>query len=130
MKQVYIMAHDVARQRAIEAVKAAPQGFRVTVEEPRRSLDQNAALHARLTEIARIATWAGQQQTVDTWKRLMVGAWCRATGQFVVMLPALDGAGVEVIWRKTSELSQRECGELLEFVNAWASENLDENKAA
>lgn len=121
----YIMAHDIARQRAIEAVKNAPAGYVVIVTEPRRNLAQNAALHARLTEIADTEKWAGQRQTVETWKRLMTGAWCRATGQSVAMLPALDGVGVEIVFRRTSELTERECGELLEYVNAWAAEHIE-----
>ena len=129
-QQRYIMAHDIARQRAVEAVRNAPQGYVVTVAEPKRSLDQNAALHARLTEISESMTWAGQRQSVDTWKRLMVGAWCRATGQPVVMLPAIDGAGVEIVFRRTSELTRRECSELLEFINAWAAENVPQERAA
>ena len=121
-KAVFHLAHAEARQRAKSAIDAAPDGWRVTVEPPRRSLDQNAALHARLTEIAARCTWAGQRHEVETWKRLLVGAWDRATGQPVRMLPALDGMGVEVVYRRTSSLSKRECSDLLEFVNAWAAE--------
>jgi hypothetical protein len=130
MSARFIMAHDMARQRAIEAVRNAPSGYVVTITEPKRNLAQNAALHARLTEISQAVQWAGQRQTVETWKRLMTGAWCRATGQAVVMLPALDGAGVEIVFRRTSDLTERECGELLEFVNAWAAENIEQDEAA
>ena len=97
----------------------------MSINEPTRSGEQNAALHARLTEIAAQCQWAGERQSVETWKRLMTGAWCRATGQPIVMLPALDGAGVEIVFRRTSSLTKRECSELLEFVNAWCAENLE-----
>ena len=53
MKQTYIMSHDMARQRAIEAVKAAPAGYAVVVSPPTRSLDQNARLWASLGDISR-----------------------------------------------------------------------------
>jgi hypothetical protein len=117
------MAHDEARRRAVAAVQAAPAGYVVTIKEPTRNGEQNAALHALLTDIASSHKWAGQVQTVEVWKRLMTGAWCRATGQPVLMLPALDGAGVEIVFRRTSELTKRECSDLIEFINAWASEN-------
>ena len=38
------------------------------------------------------------------------------------MLPALDGRGVEIVFRRTSKLTKRECSDLLEFVNAWVAE--------
>ena len=43
MKQVFIMAHDTARRNACEAVKNAPEGHVVTIGEPTRTLEQNAA---------------------------------------------------------------------------------------
>jgi hypothetical protein len=42
-RQTFILAHPVARQRALEAVQTAPEGFAVSVAEPTRSLEQNAA---------------------------------------------------------------------------------------
>ena len=121
-KRIFILAHQQARIRAVAAVAEAQDGWRVTVEPPRRSLDQNAALHARIGEIADRCEWAGQKHDIDTWKRLLVGAWDRATGEPVTMLPALDGRGVEIVFRRTSKLTKRECSDLLEFVNAWVAE--------
>ena len=64
------------------------------------------------------------------WKRLLVGAWTRANKEPVMLLPALDGHGVEMVFRRTSTLSRAECGELLEFVNAWAAENMPAREPA
>ena len=38
------------------------------------------------------------------------------------MLPALDGHGVDIVFRRTSQLTKAECAELSEFVMAWAAE--------
>jgi hypothetical protein len=35
------------------------------------------------------------------------------------MLPALDGAGVDIVFRRTSEMTQAEVRELLAFIEAW-----------
>lgn len=118
----FILAHDQARRRAMAAVADAPEGWVITVDEPRRNLAVNAALHAKLTEIARAREWAGRRWDVETWKRLLTAAWGRATGQAVMMLPALDGAGVDIVFRRTSELTQAECRDLLAFVEAWEAE--------
>ena len=43
-KLVFKLAHAQARRGALEAVETAPDGYCVTVSEPTRSLDQNAAM--------------------------------------------------------------------------------------
>lgn len=121
-KRVFHLAHSEARRRAAQCIAEAPHGWTVTVEPPKRSLDQNAALHALLTEVAERCEWAGRRWDLDTWKRLLVGAWSRAINDPVLLLPALDGAGVEVVFRRTSTMTKRECSELLEFINAWCAE--------
>lgn len=121
----FVLAHDLARRRAVAAVAEAPAGYVITVDEPKRNTAINAALHATLTEIAATREWVGKRWDVETWKRLLTAAWGRATGQQVVMLPALDGAGVDVVFRRTSDLTQAECRELLSFIEAWHAETED-----
>jgi hypothetical protein len=130
MKRVFNLVHDEARRRAVAFVVEAPAGYVVEVREPRRSGDQNAALHALLTEIATRCEWAGKRWDLEVWKRLLTAAWCRASGEPVTMLPALDGNGIDIVFRRTSSLTKRECGELLEFVNAWAAENMPQEVPA
>lgn len=55
-RQLFILAHDIARQRAVEAVRVAPAGFRVEVSEPKRNADQNAKFHAMRNDIAQLVT--------------------------------------------------------------------------
>ncbi len=121
-KRVFNLVHDEARRRAVACVAEAPAGYVVEVREPRRSGDQNAALHALIGEIADRCEWAGRRWDLETWKRLLVGAWTRTNKEPIVMLPALDGQGVEIVFRRTSTLSKRECSELLEFIHSWAAE--------
>lgn len=120
------LVHAQARQRAAEyMLHGAPDGATVAVSEQTRTSGQNSLLHARLTEIANTREWAGKRWDVETWKRLLVAAWSRATGQPLVMLPALDGAGVDIVFRRTSAMSKREVSELLEFIGAWEAETED-----
>ncbi len=125
-RRLFVLAHTEARKRAAQAVAEAPEGYVVRIEPPRRNLDQNAALHAKITEISQRMEWCGKRLDVDTWKRLLVGAWSRAENEPVTMLPALDGNGVEIIFRRTSTLTKRECSDLLEWINAWAAEHVPE----
>ncbi len=116
---IFVLAHDEARARAIDAIKHAQPGSVVKIGPPKRTGDQNAALHAKITEIAQRREWCGKRWDVETWKRLLTAAWCRAKNESIVMLPALDGQGVDIVFRRTSKLNKAECSSLLDFVEAW-----------
>ena len=93
------------------------------VREEKRSDAENRLLHAMLGHISKTQEWAGKRRDIETWKRLLVAAWCRARGEQVELLPALDGHGVDIVFRRTSLLTRKECAELIEFIFAWGSEN-------
>jgi hypothetical protein len=122
MSQRFILAHDLARRRAVAAVAEAPEGYVITIAEPKRSGAINAALHAKLTEIAAGREWAGKRWPMEVWKRLLVAAWSRANGEAITLLPALDGAGVDIVQRHTSTMTQRQVSKLLSYVEAWDAE--------
>ena len=97
-------------------------GHRMVVElrAETRSLAENAMLHALLGQISREVEWAGKKRDIETWKRLLTAAWCRARNEHIEMLPAIDGHGIDIIYRHTSQLTVSECAELIEYVQAWA----------
>lgn len=98
---------------------------RLTVEarKERRSSQENRLLHAMLNHIAATQEWAGKKHDAEVWKRLLTAAWCRARGEAIQILPALDGCGVDIVFRRTSELDRAECAELIEFIFAWGTSN-------
>ena len=106
----------------IKAMTVAGQRLVLEVRPEKRSDAQNRLLHACLSEISKQVEWAGCKRDVDTWKRLLTAAWLRARGEPIEMLPALDGHGVDIVFRRTSQLTKAECAELSEFVMAWAAE--------
>jgi hypothetical protein len=95
----------------------------VTIEQETRTDAQNRLLHAWIGEIAKTVEWAGKKRDPETWKRLLTAAWLRARGESIEVLPALDGHGIDVVFRHTSKLTKAECSELSEFVMAWAAEH-------
>lgn len=116
---LFTLAHKTARERAIEAVRNAPDGARVKIEEPRRTLDQNAKLWPMLHDIAIQFPYHGEHRTPDEWKGLML----HACGKEVHFLPSLDGKGFVPFGMRSSKLSKREFAELIEFIYAWGAEN-------
>ena len=100
------------------------QGQRITlsVEEQRRNNSQNALLHATLADIASQREWAGRKWEAEVWKRLLTAAWMRTRGDQLVVVPALDGHGVDVVFQRTSRLSKAEMAELIDFIQAWEAQ--------
>lgn len=123
MRKYFILAHDTARANAKTAVAEAPDGYAVEIKPITRSLAQNAKLHALITDISKTLEWAGAKRDVETWKRLLTAAWLRARGEPIEMLPALDGHGVDIVFRRTSELTVNEMIELIEYIQSWAVGN-------
>lgn len=102
---------------------AGGQRLVLEIKPETRSDKQNRLLHAMLGDIAAQVVWAGAKRDAEVWKRLLVAAWCRARREQVELLPALDGHGVDIVFRRTSQLTRGECAELCDFIQAWCAEN-------
>ena len=100
-------------------------GHRLVLEvrQETRSDKQNRLLHAMLGDIAAQVDWAGKKRDAEVWKRLLTAAWLRARGESVELLPAIDGHGVDVVFRRTSKLTRAECAELCDWIMAWCVEH-------
>lgn len=120
-KQHFTLSHDLARRNAVAAVANAPAGYKVTVSEPSRSLDQNAAQWPILQAFSDQLTWPVNGQMVkmapDDWKDLLTAAFKRETARVAM---GLDG-GMVMLGCRTSKLSKREFSEYLEFLHATAA---------
>lgn len=116
-------ALTVVWQRVSAALAQGQQAVTLEVRPATRSDAQNRLLHGLLQQIADRLQWAGARRDVETWKRLLTAAWMRARNEHIEMLPAIDGHGVDIVFRRTAQLTRAECAELTEFVQAWAAEN-------
>jgi hypothetical protein len=120
-KRLFVLAHDMARQRAVDAVREAPAGYSVTVAEPRRNLDQNAKFHAICTDIARSGLeWAGKRRTAGQWKVLLVSGHATATKEGSEMVPGIEGEFVNVR-ESTALMSVRRSASLIEYALAFCA---------
>ena len=121
MKKVYIMAHATARKLATQAVQDAPEGYAVTVGEPTRNLDQNAAQWPILQAFADQLQWPinGRMEwmTPDEWKDVLTCAFKRES---VRVAMGMDG-GMVMMGQRTSKFSKAQFGEWLEFLIATAA---------
>ena len=118
-----IRLNAIGKQIAKQCIEQAPDEYICTIQKKTRSLDQNAKLHSMLTDISKQVIWHGQKFSMETWKRLCVAAWLREKNERPLLVPALDGAGVDIIYEKTSKLNVSECAELIEWCYAFGAQN-------
>ena len=121
MKKTFILAHDLARQRAIQAVQDAPEGYAVVVKEITRTLEQNAKFHAICTDIAKGGLeWGGKARTAAQWKVLLVSAHSVATKEGSEIVPGLEGEFVN-IRESTALMSKSRGSSLIEYALAFCA---------
>jgi len=119
----YFLVHQEARNRAIQAVKDAHEGWMVEVKEPTRNLMQNAKFHAICSDIAASGLkWMGKPRTEAQWKTLLVSGHAIATGEDAEVIAGLEGEWVSVR-ESTARMSKKRTASLIEYALAFAVEN-------
>ena len=120
-KRVFKLVHAQARRLAVETVQTAPDGYCVTVSEPTRSLDQNAAMWPILQAFADQLKWpvngSMESLTAEEFKDILTAAFKRET---VRVAMGLDG-GMVMLGARTSQMGKREFSEWLEFLHTTAA---------
>ena len=120
-KRIFRLVHAEARRRAMACVAEAPDGFVVTVQEPTRSTDQNAAQWPILESFAEQLQWpvngAMVNLSAEEWKDVLTAAF---QGETVRLAMGLNG-GVVMLGLRTSQMGKRRFSEWLEFLRATAT---------
>lgn len=121
-KRTFILVNNSVRQRAIDEVGMASEGFVVTVAEPTRNLSQNAAMWPILEAFAEQIEWPinGRMTKLDAddWKAILTAAFRQELAR---VAPGLDG-GMVLLGARTSKFSKREFSDFLEFLHAAAAD--------
>jgi 2-phospho-L-lactate guanylyltransferase (CobY/MobA/RfbA family) len=117
---LYVM--PAGRASALAAVANAPDDWRVKVEPPKRSLDQNAAQWPILQAFSRSIKWPVNGYLVlmspEDWKDVLTAAFKRQT---VRVAMGLDG-GMVMLGTRTSKMTKPEFSDYLDFLHATAIE--------
>jgi hypothetical protein len=116
-KRTFILAHDQARRNAVRFVAEAPVGYCVTVSEPTRNLEQNAAMWAMLTDVSEQVVWHGRRLGPESWKHIFTSSLKKQD-----VVPGLDG-GFVVLGQSTSTMTKREMSDLLELIQAFGAQH-------
>ena len=121
-KRIFRLVHNQARELAQEAVRNAPEGHIVTVAEPTRTLEQNAAQWPWLEGFARQVEIPinGEKMKVDndTWKEILTAAFRAEQMKFAVW----QGRTI-LLPQRTSKMGKRLFAEWLDWLMAEATTN-------
>jgi 2-phospho-L-lactate guanylyltransferase (CobY/MobA/RfbA family) len=120
MTKRYVLVHPLARQRAMNDVRTAPEGYEVLLREPKRSKDANAAMWPVLTAFATQIQWPvnGELTWMSEWdwKDVLTAAY----EQELRVAEGLDGGHV-MLGARTSDYSRSKFSGLLDFMHATAA---------
>jgi len=109
------------RLRLVRMIEQAADGYILTLDEPTRSLAQNALFHDLCGEIAKSGfKWMGKPRTPAEWKVLLVSGHGQATGQGSEVVAGLEGELVN-IREPTSRMSVKRANSLIEYVEAFCA---------
>jgi len=136
-KRLIILAGDVQRQRAKQAIDEASIGDVVKIAPPAKSRDQEEKYHAMIGDIAKHCTFMGEKLGSDDWKRLLVDAFVRTmrdqaqadgkpdpfAGQGRVM-PNLDGTGFVQLGVQTRKFRKAMACEFIEYLYSYGCDQL------
>ncbi len=111
------------RAAALDAVANAPDGWMVRVSPPKRTPDQNDALHGYCRQIAKARpVWNGNDMDVEDWKNLLIVSHAIATrGGKVRLVPDLEGHGLVQLRESSSKMAKDRASSLLSYIDAWAA---------
>ncbi len=135
MKRKYILVHAVARQRAVEDVRTAPDGFVVTVQPPKKSRDQEEKYHAMIGDISDQWLFLGRKWDSEDMKRLCIDQFRRDTVRdddlaplwaglgTIDMAPSIDGSGVVALGVQSRRFQKKLAVAYIEWLYALGSEH-------
>lgn len=115
---IFIINHEQARNRAIDAIRDLPLGWVVRITEPKRNLDQSALFHALCGQASRSLEFQGKKRTPEEWKVLFCSGHSAATKQGHEILPGLEGEWCNVR-ESTATMSKARMVSLIEYTTAY-----------
>ncbi len=116
-RALIVLNNAEARATASAWVQKAPPGTRMELKKAKRTLEQNALLWSRLTEIARKVEWYDEKLTPEDWKDVFSASLCKAR-----IVPSLEGTGYVQLGFRTSDMSKEEMSNMLALIEAFAAE--------
>lgn len=129
MPYTIILKEERDRQFALKQVYLAKIGMQVRISKPLRTAEQNARLHAMLTDVSKQLAWPpppqndGELHDIEWWKRRATLGWIKEAKGEVEVVTDLDGEEFGLLLPHTSDLDVTECAALILWVEMLGSTN-------
>ena len=101
----------------VKAALMAGHRLTVTVEQEKRSNEQNRRLWALLGDVSKQVNWYGRSLSPECWKHIFSAAMKKQD-----VVPSLDGKGFVVLGISTSKMTVAEMSELQTLIEAFGAE--------
>lgn len=123
----WIIRTERDRGFALAAVMKAKIGLQVKIGKPTRTSDQNALLHAALSDIVDQLGWpkdTGELHDLEWWKRRVTLGWLRDNKEMAEIVTGLDDDGTfGILLPHTSDLDVPQTASLIEWVFSFGATN-------
>ena len=130
-----IITGEAARKAICRHVLAAPDGYVVTIKEPKKKRAQENMYHAMIEDIAKQTEFLGRKRTEDDWKRLLIDAYVRVARENAraegkpdpfprhgEILPSIDGEGIVQLGEQSRDFKISQASEFIEHLYAFGAE--------
>ncbi|WP_233141665.1 recombination protein NinB [Aggregatibacter actinomycetemcomitans] len=125
-KQQFFLRGEQVRSNCIEFIRTLPTDDKkplvVKIQPMTRNLEQNAKLHAMLSDISNQCEFGGEKRDINTWKMIFCSAHRIATGDKAEMAIGLEGEVIN-LRESTAQMSVKRMASLIEYVTAWGVAN-------
>ena len=111
---------DAARE-ANGIISSGPVVIEVRPGSRKRTVDQNAKIHAMLADISEQVELRGCKHNAHVWKRLTTAEWLKESGERPMIIQDISGE-IVVLWEKTSKLNTKQMAEYVEWLYAFGAE--------
>ena len=118
MPATIIISGMESRNKASHWVSIAQPRTVLTFKKPSRTIPQNDRMWAMLTDVSTQAHYNGKKYSPDQWKALFMNA----CGHEVQFIEGLSGEPFPAGFR-TSKLTVEQMTELMDFMDAWGTQN-------
>jgi hypothetical protein len=129
VKSVVILAHDQARELAKRQIDAAPAGYWMVLDEPKKKREQEEKYHAQIGDIARQCEYAGKAWDSEDMKRILIDEFAeemRLAGTPLHhdgrLIPSENGRRVIQLGIQSREFWVKEASQFIEFLYAWGAD--------
>ena len=129
-KQSFSLINPQVRQRAIAAIKGAPDGMVCEIKPATKKRIQESKYHAMIADITKQVELIGAKRNTEDAKRLLIDAFARVMREAGTplkqegrILPSLDGSGFVQLGIQSRHFHVKEAAEFIEFLYAFGAEH-------